>query len=169
VSWRAPLTTYGASVSRYRVEVRGPSGVWRAGAAAAGTKRSATVDRLRNGVAYDVRVRAESAFGLGRPGEVARVRVGVPSAPRDLVLVPAGGRISAEWQRPAYPAAGVTGYLVQSRPVGEPRWARDAVSTRRWSSPALPAGVARYEVQVRAVNEYGASAASAVRRLRVGG
>jgi subtilisin family serine protease len=167
VSWRAPLTTYGAAVTRYRVEVRGPSGTWRGAGSAPGTSRALSVVPLRNGVAYDVRVRAESVFGLGRPGEVVRVRVGVPSAPRDLVATSSGARIGAGWERPAHPAAGVDAYLVEWRRVGETRWASERVPTREWGSPSLTTG--RYEVRVRALNEYGTSAASVARRVLVGG
>jgi hypothetical protein len=168
VTWRAPTTTFGATVTRYRVEVRRAGGEWRSAGTVAGTRFALTVDRLRNGIAYDVRVRAESGFGLGRPGVAARVRVGVPSAPRDLAVAAPGLRISADWERPTFVAAGVNGYLVEWRRVGGSGWAQERVPTRQWRSAALVPQTL-YEVRVRAVNEYGTSAASAARRVVVGG
>jgi subtilisin family serine protease len=169
VAWRRPADTYGVPVDRYRVEARAPGGVWDVEASVPGSERSLTVTGLRNGVRYDLRVRAITRHGTSAPGAVADVLVGVPTRPRAVTVDGGPGSLQVTWQRPEHVAAGVDAYRVQWRPVGSSAWAKVdvAATTRSVVRRGLVDG-RRYEARVLAVNTYGTSAPSAVRRALVG-
>ncbi len=169
LAWGLPAITYGAAVQRYRVEVRDPGGSWALAASTVGTERALTVTGLRNGIRYDLRVRAVTRYGTGDPSTVVGVLVGVPSRPRSVSADGGPGRLTVTWQRPEHLAAGVDGYRVQWRPLGSSSWATVEVGAQARS--VIRRGLVdgrRYEVRVLAVNEYGTSVPSRVRRALVG-
>ena len=131
VSWRAPTSSVGASVSGYVVEYRActatpractssPSwGGWTAHAHS-GTRASTTVGGLANGVAYQVRVRARNLYGLGSWSQIVSAipaaQTARPSAPASLTVEAANEQLKVSWAPSTPPRGGtVDGYDVQYR------------------------------------------------------
>jgi hypothetical protein len=68
LSWTAPVSNGGASISDYLVEYKTSAGsTWSTFSDGVGTTASATVTGLSDGVAYDFRVSAVNSSGAGNP------------------------------------------------------------------------------------------------------
>ena len=83
------------------------------------TDRSAVITGLAEGV-YEVRVGTLLHDGavLGSFTQPQRATVRVPGSPRNLVLVPGPGQLTAQWDAPEDRAENHAGYVVQYRAVG---------------------------------------------------
>ena len=83
------------------------------------TDRSAVITGLAEGV-YEVRVgtllHGGAVLGSFTPPKRATVRV--PGSPRNVVLVPGPGQLTAQWDAPEDRAENHAGYVVQYRAVG---------------------------------------------------
>ena len=85
--------------------------------------RSATITGLAEGT-YEVRVGTLLQGGavLGSFTQPQRAIVRVPGSPRNVVLVPGPGQLTAQWDAPEDRAVNHAGYVVQYRAVGSTQW-----------------------------------------------
>jgi subtilisin family serine protease len=125
VSWRAPESTYGASVRRYFVDSRKDGGPWVRAASKKGGKRQATLRGFAAGDVVDVRVKAKTRFGVSRRGGPATAVVGPWATASAPLAVSAHGyetRARITWETPASTSGlPVTDYVVQrSDDLGSP-------------------------------------------------
>ncbi len=106
LNWTAP-TYSGPGVLTYHLYRDGTS-IW------SGQGLSCTDGPLVNGVTYRYKVRASNDLGQGaNSSEVSATPVladTVPSAPRDLVAVPAPGAVDLSWAEPSYTGPGMLTY-----------------------------------------------------------
>ena len=166
VRWTAPADNGGSPITQYRVQVRTGTTVVRTVTGVAPTATSTVVTGLTNGTAYNFRVRAVNAAGLG-PLSAASNTVTpatVPGAARIGTAIPGplGGALTAavSWLPPLNNGgSAITGYRVRALRMST----RGAVlattvsavqpATARSLSMTLPAG--RYRFTVQAINAIG--------------
>ncbi|WP_353951237.1 peroxidase family protein [Knoellia sp. S7-12] len=172
VNWAAPTFTGGSPITQYRIQVRSGGVVLRTVVGIAATARTAVVTGLTNGTAYDFRVAAVNAAGVGTlstPSSVVTPAT-VPGAPviGTAVSGVVGGAITAtaNWAAPAANGGSViTGYRVFALRLGATgtvlATTTSAVqpATARTLSMTLVAG--NYRFQVTAINARGESVRSA--------
>lgn len=136
VSWQAPSTSGGASISSYTVRpydvLTGYLGDAKAKTITCpcGTT-AARIDGLAPGRTYVFAVLATTANGSGAPGlSGAAELANVPGAPTSLSAVPGDGRAALSWDASGTNGSPVTGYTVTASPGGATtRVAGDATST----------------------------------------
>lgn len=127
----------------------------------AGEGRTAADGRARVSIAKPIsttyRIRPA---GVGTP---ARLQVTVnpvaPSAVSKLKAKPGRGRAELQWKAPAnLGGAAITGYLVQWRKAGKPKWATKSLKAnqRAWVLRKLKPGIT-YQYRVQAINAAGHS------------
>ncbi len=85
--------------------------------------RTATITGLAEGV-YEVRVGTLLHGGavLGSFTRAERATVRVPGSPRNVILIPGLGQLTAQWDAPEDRAVNHAGYVVQYRAVGTTQW-----------------------------------------------
>ncbi len=171
LTWTAPTDTGGSPITGYRIQVRTGTVVVRTDILT-GTATSATVAGLTNGTAYNFRVRAVTAVGLGAlsaPSNTVTPAT-VPGAPviGTAVTGAAGGALTAtaNWAAPATNGgSAITGYRVFALRLDA---AGNVLATTqspvqppaaRTLSMTLAAG--NYRFQVTAINAQGQSPRSA--------
>jgi titin len=165
VSWTAPSSNGGSAITGYRVQ-RATNGTnWATVSTRPATARSFTVTGLTNRTAYQFRVRAVSAIGLGAASAVvtATPRT-VPGVPRSPEAFPGNEAVTVTWINPATNGGSlITGYRVQ-RSRNNTNWttlATTAPSARSYVATGLFNGT-NYQFRVIALNAAGAGAPSAV-------
>ena len=101
VTWAAPLGN-GAAVTGYGVEYReGTEGDWEVHDHT-GTAVTSIITGLKNGVAYQVQVRASNSQGPGRWSEAALgTPFGAITAPQNITLTPLHQAVLLTWDPPA--------------------------------------------------------------------
>ncbi|MEI7779950.1 MAG: fibronectin type III domain-containing protein [Actinomycetes bacterium] len=154
LSWAAPATTGGSTITGYTVTAT-PGGH-----TCTTSALTCTVTGLTNGVAYIFAVRATNIVGTGIASAAsASIIVGTPSAPRTLaVTFPAAGTAKVTWVAPAtLGSSAVSAYQVRWSSNGGVTWSA-WVSTKLVLSttPTALAKAHAYEIQVRAINTSGA-------------
>ena len=169
VSWTAPADRGHPVVSGYLVQHRADGASdWRELRQSGNTL---LLENLENGVTYTIRVWAVNADGAGAgsaeatatpvappaPAEGERA----PGAPRNLVLTPGDGKLTATWLPPEDPGdPTLTHYVVEDRlkdaPASTP-WLDQNVSGTSVVIDGLENGVT-YTIRVWAVNAEGSSA-----------
>ncbi|MFC7491068.1 MULTISPECIES: peroxidase family protein [unclassified Knoellia] len=171
LTWTAPANTGGSPITGYRVQVRTGTTVVRTDILT-GAATSTTVAGLTNGTAYNFRVRAVTAVGLGAlsaPSNTVTPAT-VPSAPGigTAVAGAVGGAVTAtaNWGAPATNGgSAITGYRVFALRMDG---AGNVLATT--TSAVQPAAVrtlsmtlvaGNYRFQVAAINGVGSSARSA--------
>ena len=128
LTWTAPADTGGSPITGYRIQVRTGTVVVVRPIILTGTATSATVAGLTNGTAYNFRVRAVTAVGLGAlsaPSNTVTPAT-VPGAPviGTAVTGAAGGALTAtaNWAAPATNGgSAITGYRVFALQIGRGR------------------------------------------------
>ena len=113
VTWQAPASNGGATVTGYTVQWKESSGNWTASADVsekATTGTSHPITGLANGTAYSVRVIATNSAGDGEPSEdvsavTTTTTTSTPLGPRDIGIVTLNstappGVIQASWNAP---------------------------------------------------------------------
>ena len=151
VRWDLP-ESYGNAVIRYLVEYR-QVGMdtwqsWRHD----GLQVSTVITGLTPREAYQVRVRAENAVGLGEWSQVVNTGTGIPSAPTGLSLAwSAGGILQVSWGAPAQLFGfRLEGYEVQYREGLATQW-RTAGGSGTTRDNLQVSGRERVMVRVRAL------------------
>ena len=171
LTWTAPPATGGSPITGYRVQVRTGNTLVRT-VILTGTATSTTVTALTNGTAYNFRVRAVTAAGLGALSAQSNIvtPATVPGAPviGTAVTGAPGGAITAtaNWAAPANNGgSAITGYRVfalQFNAAGTLVATTQSVvqpATARTLQMTLAAG--NYRFQVTAINAVGQSVRSA--------
>jgi predicted phage tail protein len=100
LSWVAPVSNGGASITSYVVELSRDGGrTWLSGPTSATT--SVTVAGLTNGIAYVFRARAINVAGTGAASVwVTAAPVAPPTVPAALTTQSAPGQITVQWASP---------------------------------------------------------------------
>jgi len=163
LSWSAPTTDGGASISSYRVEISSDGGTSWQIVASAVSVRNFLVVGLTNGTPYRFRVTATNAIGAGASAtsSVAATPVTTSSAPTNVVAVSGNGQVSLTWVAPvSNGGASITSYLVELSRDGGRTWQNGPTSaTTSATVTGLTNGVA-YVFRTRAINVAGTGAAS---------
>ncbi len=163
LSWTAPADNGGSAITDYRVQYRKAGALtWVTFPDGGGTATTAIVKPLANGTAYEFRVKAKNAVGLGAPSNVASATPGstgptVPDAPTDLTATAGDEQVALDWDAPYNGGSPITDYRVQYREPGALTWRTypDGTSTATAATvKLLPNGIA-FEFQVRALNAIG--------------
>lgn len=161
LAWNAPLSTGGAAVTDYHIEYReSGAGAWSTFADGTSTTRSVTITGLTNGTAYQFRVAAENASGIGAyTTPQSATPHTIPGVPRNLVVTGAASSLQVAWDAPTSDGGGtIADYILQVREVGAGSWSTvlDGVSAARSATiSGLTVGTP-YEVRVAAWNTAGA-------------
>ncbi|WBU37748.1 fibronectin type III domain-containing protein [Homoserinibacter sp. YIM 151385] len=122
--WRAPALDGGSPVTGWTLEVRAADEAsWRAHAAYGSAARTATVQGLRAGTDYLLRLRAVNEAGAGAASEAVEARVAAAAgAPAALAARPLDGALALSWEAPAQDGGSpVTGYEIAWTAPGLPR------------------------------------------------
>ena len=166
VVWTAPTAVGGSAVIDYQVRYRAKAGPdepeadWEVDSSSV-TGSPWTIDRLVNGVLYEVGVRARNSLGRGEWSASSSVSEGVPStvpdAPSDLSVFGGDTELTVDWSEPADTGGlDVDSYEVGYREAGQQAWVIDAaaITDETWTVGSLTNGSA-YEVCVMARNATG--------------
>jgi len=182
VSWSAPTTAPGTTITGYGVQFRACAATsdddppvcerwagWRS-RSHSGTDTTSEITSLTNGTEYQVQVRARNANGFG-PWSVAasETPLGTPSKPATPRLTAGDGELVVTWTPPADNGSPITGYGVERcestadcTPDGD--WVDDSpgslltpdetTGTVTYTLDNLTNGTT-YRVRVRAINDVG--------------
>lgn len=164
LAWNPPLTTGGAAITDYRIEVSRNGGVsWQLAATTAATSTQYTHTGLEPSTPYHYRVAAVNRAGVGpfSAPAGATTAAGLPGAPRNLSANAVGSsRIDLRWTRPADDGgARITGYRIEVSQDRRRTWSVlddvTGANTTRYSHTGLPPNTTRH-YRVSAVNRSGA-------------
>ena len=171
LSWNAPSSNGGSSITGYRIDVSSNGGVtWTVHVANSNSSATAYVhDNLTAGTTWHYRVFAINAIGTGPASNVAftTTAASVPDAPNNLTATAAGRtRIDLEWDPPGFDGGSpITGYRIEVSDDAGDTWTNLVANTGRTTTRAadtgLDAGTTRH-YRVRAINAVGAGDASNV-------
>ncbi len=169
LSWTAPSSDGGSSITGYRIEVSSDGGSsWTdrvANTNSTGTTHSHT--GLSAGTTRHYRVSAINANGAGNASGTASATTGttVPGAPTSLTATASGtGTINLSWTAPSSDGgSSITGYRIEVSPNGNSSWTDRVANTNSTgtthSHTGLSAGTTRH-YRVSAINANGAGNAS---------
>ena len=166
LSWTAPGTGGGATISGYQIESKTGGTPWTIATANTGT--SATnhpVTGLTNGTTYQFRVAAINPAGTGpasEPSEPVTPRT-TPSAPNGVTGTPGDGHVQLLWTAPASDGgAAISGYQIESS-TGGGLWAPIAANTATTTTHRTITGLTNgttYQFRIAAINAAGTGPAS---------
>lgn len=171
--WTATSDDGGAAITDYAVSRREWAGWfwsgWTDGVGTGSTRRSATVNGLKNGTRYQFQVAAVNQRGRGTwssasPSVTPRT---VPSAPGSPALTPGSTKVKLSWAASkSNGGAPIADYLVMFRKRGTSTWRvfGDGVSANRYATVTGLANGTSYEFCVRAKNVAGPGPVSGVAR-----
>jgi len=164
VSWAAPATTNGASVSRYQIQFS-QSSSFPSPASAYTTSRSYTSTSRAANTTYWVRVRAENSAGWSgwSPMTSFKTKVAKPNAPSNVSASRSSDtRIVVSWTRNATSGAPYSNIEVLRRSNVTGSYSKIATISGSATSYTDTSAVAgrRFRYQVRAKNDGGTSAAA---------
>ena len=174
LTWNAPASTGGASISGYRIEVS-PNGTssWTNRVGNTGsTSTSYAHTGLSAGTTRHYRVSAINSVGTGTASNVDDATTDddaatVPGAPTGLSATAGGStRINLTWNAPASTGgASISGYTIEVSPNGTSSWTNRVGNTgstsTSYSHTGLSAGTTRH-YRVSAINSVGTGTASNV-------
>ncbi len=174
LSWTAPTTTGGASITGYQIEVspNGTSNWTNLQANTGSTTTTYAHTGLSAGETRHYRVRAINSVGTGAASNVDVATTDTPTAtapaaPTGLTATADGPTtISLSWTAPTNTGgASITGYRIEVSPNGTSNWTNLQANTgspaTSYSHTGLSAGTTRY-YQISAINSAGTGAASNV-------
>ena len=175
VSWSAPSAN-GSAITDYDVRYREkatPAPAWTETAdTSSSTTRTATITGLRDGMEYEVQVRAGSSVGDGpwSSSGSATTAAGAPESPAAPTLTPGATQLAVNWTAPHDGGSSITGYDVEYKKTSESTWGTWTHSGTGTSTTitGLDTGTT-YEVRVRAKNTHGNSPWSASASADPGG
>lgn len=167
VTWSAPRTDGGSSVTGYRVEQSTDGGsTWTVVIADSGsTATGATISNLVNGVPVRFRVAAISARGTAAAsaGSPAVTPATVPGAPTAVSGTPGDGTVTLQWTAAADNGAPLVGHRVEKSTDNGVTWTVAVADTGSSASSAIVTGLTNYvpvRFRVTASNAIGAGPAS---------
>jgi titin len=156
LSWTAPSTNGGAAIIEYRIETF-VSGAWSEIARSATT--SYNVTSLQNGTAYQYRVSAVTAAGIGAATEpVVVTPATTPTAPTSLNAAPGDRFVTLTWAAPAASGgSAITTYVVEQSTNGT-SWTESLRTTALTATVTGLTNGTSYSFRVYAINGAGAGA-----------
>ena len=170
LSWSSPEADGGAPINNYIVDMREASGdatEWRM-ISGTTTRTSIKVSRLKTGMDYAFRIRAENRFGIGKALESSAVKAQfpfkVPGPPGQPQVASASREsMTIKWERPLNDGGNkVMGYHVEKKDRNALMWTkcnRSLVSNTEFKVTNLTDGL-EYEFRIYAENEAGIGRAS---------
>lgn len=168
LAWNPPLTTGGAAITGYRIEVSRNAGAsWQLVANTTSTGTTYTHGNLEPATAYHYRVAAINRAGTGpfSAPNGATTAAAMPGAPRNLVATAAGpSRIDLRWTRPSDDGGSrVTGYRIEVSEDRRRTWSvlEEVRNTTGYSHTGLPPNTT-FHYRVSAINSSGAGRPSNV-------
>ncbi len=167
LSWAAPSSNGGASITDYIVEYKLHSdSSWTTFSDGTSTSTSATVTGLTNGLSYDFRVSAVNSVGTGAASSTATATpaLSVPSAPQSLTATSSeNSQSSLSWSAPiSNGGAAITDYIVEYKLHSDSSWTTfsDDTSTSTSATVTGLTNNSQYDFRVSAVNSVGTGAVS---------
>lgn len=157
VSWTAPTSTGGSSITGYSVEYT-PSG----GSATTVTvsSTSTTLTGLTGGVVYTVRVAAVNSTGTGLFASTTATPLNAPGTPTGVTATAGSSSIAVSWTAPSNNGgSAITSYSVQYTPSGGSTTTVTGITGTSTTLTGLTPSVV-YSVAVAAVNVVGAGSYS---------
>ena len=151
VKWKAPVNNGGSAITGYLVRSTPGSKTCKTTGA-----KTCTIRGLKNGTNYTVTVKARNKEGLGTASVLARVKPGVPLAPRKARAAGGNARAKVTWTVPASNGSPISKYTVKSIPGSKTCTAHVTTCTVTGLSNGTP-----YRFKVSATNARGTGAASA--------
>lgn len=160
LTWSAPSSLGGGTLSGYRVQAIGGSyAVWTTVAITSGAGTSSTSTSLTNGTPYRFRVAAITNLATGPNSIPSSVQVpaGVPGAPTDVIATAGDASAALTWTAPTQNnGRAISGYRIEASTVGA--WSvvvnNTASTTTATTVPGLVNGTA-YRFRVSAINSVG--------------
>ena len=165
LTWNPPDADGGASISNYIVDMREASGdatEWQMISGTA-TRPSIKVNRLKTGMEYEFRIRAENRFGIGKALESQSVKAQfsfkVPGSPGQPQVVSASREaMTVKWDAPSNDGGNkIIGYHIEKKDRNSLIWAkcnRSLISNLEYRISNITEGL-EYEFRVYAENEAG--------------
>ena len=154
VSWAAPASDGGSSITGYEYQYSPGGSGWTAVADV-----TVTVSGLANGTQYTFEVRAVNGVGQSTESSISATPATVPGAVSNLSTTASDGQVVLAWDAPASDGgSAITGYEYQYSPGGS-GWT--AVTGVTVTVSGLTNGTA-YTFEVRAVNGVGQGTASSM-------
>ncbi len=150
VKWKAPVNNGGSAITGYLVRSTPGSKTCKTTGA-----KTCTIRGLKNGTNYTVTVKARNKAGLGTASVPARVKPGVPLAPRKVRAAGANARARVTWTAPASNGSPISKYTVKSIPGSKTCTGHITACTVTGLSNGTP-----YRFKVTATNARGTGAAS---------
>jgi adhesin/invasin len=154
LTWTAPTSDGGASITDYTVEYSSDSGSnWTTFADGTSASTRATVTGLTDGTEYTFRVSAVNSAGTGTASATETVTPGVPGAPTSFAAADgADGTATLTWSTPSSGGSDIIRYLVSYSSDSGSTWSAEAAAV---SGDSLTLADGTYEVRVRAENAAG--------------
>ena len=172
LSWNAPSSTGGATITGYRVEWKlNTASTWPTTSAnrATSTTTSHTFSSLTNGTAYNFRVSATNSAGTGTAtspvNATPAAAATAPGAPTGLGATPGNTQVTLSWSAPSSNGgAAITGYRVEWKLSTASTWPttsanRATSTTTSHTFTGLTNGTA-YNFRVSATNSAGTGTAT---------
>ena len=155
VSWTAPTTLYGTTITGYVVEYRPCTatprtcetnpmwGNWQQRSFSGEATSEKQLTGLVNGTKYQVRVRARVSGGLGLRSEIqSSTPFGLPGKPTIRTVEPRNAGLAVTWARPSEGGSPITGYRVQRCDIND-----DCDADASWS-PSSDATLSDIECEI---------------------
>ncbi len=161
LTWAAPTSTGGASITDYQVQFKLTSGsTWTTFSDGVSTSTSGTITGLSNGSSYDTRVAAINSVGTGTYSSTATAtaHVMVAGAPTGLNATAGNTQLGLTWTAPASNGgAAITDYQVQFKLTSGSTWTTftDGVSTGTSATVTGLVNGSSYDARVAAINSAG--------------
>ncbi|MFZ9651521.1 MAG: fibronectin type III domain-containing protein, partial [Ilumatobacteraceae bacterium] len=166
LSWLAPTTDNGSSVTDYLIEFSSNSGsTWSTFNDGVSTSTSATVTGLTNATTYSFRVKASSSAGTSDASNVVSTTPGIPGEPTSLRPTALNQSVRLTWSAPALNGgSAVTDYIVEYTTDVNAGYTLfdDGVSTSTTATVTGLTNGTSYFFRVKAVNSIGTGQPSGV-------
>ncbi|NBU60640.1 MAG: hypothetical protein EBS27_02540, partial [Actinobacteria bacterium] len=166
LSWLAPTTDNGSSVTDYLVEYSSNSGsTWSTFSDGVSTTTSATVTGLTNATTYSFRVKAVSSAGASDASNVVTATPGIPSEPTSLRPTALNQSVRLNWSAPTLNGgSAITDYVVEytTDVSGGYSVFDDGISTSTTATVTGLTNGTSYFFRIKAVNSIGTGQPSGV-------
>lgn len=159
IAFTGPASNGGATITNYKYSIDGGSTF--TAFSPAQSSSPVTISGLTNGQSYTIRLKAVNVAGEGlTSAQITATPITVPSAPTSLVATPSDGSVSVAFTTPTSDGASpITNYKVST----DGGASFTALSPAQTTSPITLSSLTNgrtYQIQLKAVNAAGDSAAS---------